>query len=134
MPLTGFVCPARHVVQSRVAGQLDVEGQRHARAEAARDAAIPQGSIMPLFASANRDEQQFADADRFDIARNAQGHLAFGFGIHFCLGASLARLEARVALETLFSELPELERVEAETESVDSFLVRGPKRLLLHAR
>jgi cytochrome P450 len=86
--------------------------------------------VAPLLGSANRDERRFPDPDRFDVARDAQGHLGFGFGKHFCLGASLARLEARVALEALAPELPRLER-ERPRELVDSFLVRGPRRLAL---
>ena len=90
---------------------------------------IPKGAMVaPLLGSANRDERHFPDPDRFDVGRDAQGHLAFGFGKHFCLGASLARLEARVALEALVPELPLLER-QRPRELVDSFLVRGPRRL-----
>jgi cytochrome P450 len=66
--------------------------------------------VAVLLASANRDERQFEDPDRFDIHRDTKGHLAFGFGVHFCLGASLARLEAWVTLEALVPELPNLER------------------------
>ena len=92
---------------------------------------IPKGAIVaPLLGSANRDERRFPDADRFDIARDAQGHIGFGFGKHFCLGAALARLEARVALEELLPHLPRL-RLETEPELVDSFLVRGPRHLEL---
>jgi cytochrome P450 len=93
---------------------------------------IPAGSlVIPLLGSANRDETQFADAHRFDPSRNTQGHLAFGLGIHFCLGASLARLEARVALEELLPRFARFERVEESVEYIDSYLVRGPKRLPL---
>jgi cytochrome P450 len=94
---------------------------------------IPAGShVVALLASANRDERQWGPtAADFDVARNPQGHLGFGFGIHFCLGASLARLEARVALEALVEELPRLERSEPRLEFVDSYLVRGPRRLPL---
>jgi len=93
---------------------------------------IPAGSlVMPLLASANRDESQFEDPERFDVSRNAQGHLAFGLGIHFCLGASLARLEARVALEELLARFARFERAEPHVEYVDSFLVRGLRRLPL---
>ncbi|HEY5700445.1 MAG TPA: cytochrome P450 [Acidimicrobiales bacterium] len=61
---------------------------------------VPAGSIMLLLnGSANRDERHFADADRFDVRRDEGPHLSFGYGLHFCLGAALARLEGRVALE-----------------------------------
>ena len=95
-------------------------------------AKIPEGSIvMPIFASANRDDEQFPQADRFDPDRDTRGHLGFGFGIHFCLGASLARLEARVGFEELFKCVAKFEPLESETEYLDSFLLRGPKRLPL---
>ena len=56
---------------------------------------------MLLLASANRDDTVFPRASRFDLTRDTSGHLAFGFGTHFCLGATLARLEACIALEVL---------------------------------
>jgi len=90
---------------------------------------IPKGAfVAPLLGSANRDERRFSDPDRFDVTRDTQGHVGFGFGKHFCLGASLARMEARVALEALVPELPRLTR-ERPLELIDSFLVRGPRRL-----
>ncbi|HEY8154218.1 MAG TPA: cytochrome P450 [Myxococcota bacterium] len=93
---------------------------------------IPAGStVMVLLASANRDDAQFPDGERFDVARNPQGHLGFGVGIHFCLGASLARLEARVTLEELLTRFEEFERVDPAVEYIDSVLVRGPRRLPL---
>jgi cytochrome P450 len=62
-----------------------------------------------LWAAANRDESKFPDPDRFDMHRpNAREHLAFGYGIHHCLGAPLARLEARVAYEELLKRLRNL--------------------------
>jgi cytochrome P450 len=92
---------------------------------------IPRGAVVaPILGSANRDERRFPEPDRFDVSRNPQGHLGFGFGAHFCLGASLARLEARVALEAVAPELPRLVRAHAP-ELLDSFLVRGPRRLEL---
>ncbi len=61
---------------------------------------VPEGSIMVLInGSGNRDDRHFPDADRFDIHRSIDHHLSFGYGLHFCLGAALARLEGRVALE-----------------------------------
>jgi cytochrome P450 len=87
--------------------------------------------VVPLLGSANRDDRQFPDGDRFDLRRDAQGHLAFGFGQHFCLGASLARLEARCALEALVPELPGLARSEPDVCYIESFQMRGPSRLPL---
>jgi cytochrome P450 len=93
---------------------------------------IPKDSlVVPLLASANRDERQFENGDVFDITRNAQGHVAFGLGVHYCLGSHLARLEGRIALEAIVPELPGLRRRDSKVEYVDSFLVRGPQRIEL---
>jgi cytochrome P450 len=95
-------------------------------------ARVPAGApVAVLLGSANRDERRFAEPDVFDVARDSRGHLGFGFGEHFCLGSALARLEARVALEALVPELARHERAGDARELVDSFLVRGPKRLEL---
>ncbi len=97
-----------------------------------RGTKIPQGAqLAVLIGSANRDERRFENPDVFDIGRNTQGHVSFGLGQHFCLGSALARLEARAALEALVPELPRLERPTKERERVDSFLVRGLRRLEL---
>ena len=64
--------------------------------------------VLLMYGSANRDEEVFPDADRFDRARQPNPHIAFGFGGHFCLGASLARLEIKVALEEVLARLPDL--------------------------
>jgi len=71
--------------------------------------------IRLLWGSANRDERVFPDADRFDVLRDARGHLGFGTGIHFCLGAHLARMEARIAFEELLARIPEYRLVEPPT-------------------
>jgi cytochrome P450 len=95
-----------------------------------RGVRIPKGEYVAVFlGSANRDERRFANPDRLDVDRDLQGFPGFGFGKHFCLGASLARLETRVAFEALVPELSRLERAEQTISRVDSFLVRGPKRL-----
>ncbi len=87
--------------------------------------------VIALVGSANRDERRFPVPDRFDIERDTSGHLSFGFGIHFCLGASLARLEARVVLEAMLDELPYLKSSGQVVENVDSFMMRGPRALYL---
>ncbi len=72
------------------------------------DRTVPEGSVMlMLIGSANRDERKFANPDEFDVNREVRGHVTFGFGLHFCLGAALARLEGRVALEEVLKRFPE---------------------------
>jgi cytochrome P450 len=95
---------------------------------------IPKGAQVSLMlGAANRDERRFSDPDRFDVTRDAGGHLAFGFGAHFCLGSALARLEARAALDALVPELARFQRARPEREFVDSFVVRGLTSLELRA-
>jgi cytochrome P450 len=68
---------------------------------------VPEGSVMVLLVgAANRDDRRFPDGDRFDIRRDVGQHLTFGYGIHFCLGAALARLEGRVALDEVLQRFP----------------------------
>jgi cytochrome P450 len=78
-----------------------------------------------LLASANRDERRWRDPDVFDVGRDSADHVAFGFGVHFCLGAALARLEARVALEELLARLPDFAVQRAGLVRVHSGNVRG---------
>ena len=86
--------------------------------------------VLLLYPSANRDERVFADPFRFDSARDPNPHLAFGFGAHFCLGASLARLELRLLFEELLPRLPDLRLVsDAPPRAVPSNFIRGLLRL-----
>jgi cytochrome P450 len=91
---------------------------------------VPAGSaIMLLRGSANRDHRVFPpDGDVFDIHRTIGHHLAFGYGIHFCLGAALARLEGRIALDELLNRFPDWD-VDLEQAELDSSVVRGWKTL-----
>ena len=93
---------------------------------------LPENStVLVFYAAANHDEEQFENAENFDIARAEQEHLAFSHGIHYCLGASLARLEARVAFETLFSRCRSFELATDSIQMVDSAVLRGPKSIPL---
>jgi cytochrome P450 len=94
--------------------------------------AIRAGSgIMILYGSANRDERRFPNPDTFDVMRNPRDHLAFGFGIHHCIGAPLARLEARIAMDGFLRRFPRVQLSNQPREWIDSFVMRGPKSLLL---
>jgi cytochrome P450 len=89
--------PPGPAVARYVARDAEIQGQT-----------VPEGSaILFLVGSANRDDRRFADGDRFDIHRQAISHVTFGFGAHFCLGAALARLEGRIALDELVARFPE---------------------------
>ena len=92
----------------------------------------PGQSVLAWIGSANRDEDAFPAADRFDVRRAPNKHIAFGHGIHFCLGAPLARLESRIALEAVLRRLPNVRRVHKEPlEAQDSMIVYGVKSLPL---
>jgi cytochrome P450 len=87
---------------------------------------VPKGArLLLLTGSANRDEHEFNDADRFDIGRNIPIALGFGYGAHFCLGASLARLESRVALEEFARRFPHYHIDEARCARVHMSNVHG---------
>jgi len=81
--------------------------------------------VVSVIGAANRDPKQFADPDRLDVTRKENRHIAFGFGIHFCLGAPLARLEGQIALGTLVRRFPKLSLVSNVPEWRESSTLRG---------
>ncbi|WP_077801201.1 cytochrome P450 [Streptomyces sp. JHA26] len=94
-------------------------------------------AILASYAAANRHPDWHEDADTFDAARTVKDHLAFGYGVHFCLGAPLARMEVTLALRSLFGRFPDIRLAvpSAELEAVPSLISNGHQRLpvLLHA-
>lgn len=94
----------------RYDGPLEKATERYAREEASvAGVPIPRGELVyAVLASANRDARQFSDPDSLDLARDPNRHLAFGLGIHYCLGAPLARLEGQIAIATLLARAPGL--------------------------
>jgi cytochrome P450 len=116
--------PTGHAVARYVTTDVDYYGQT-----------VPAGSAITfIVASANRDEQRWGDGERFDIRRPIAQHLTFGIGSHYCLGAALARLEARVALEEFLARFPTWE-VDWDKASLSSTsTVRGWGTLPLSVR
>ena len=91
---------------------------------------VPEGAVMVLLTAAgNRDERHFPDPDRFDIHREIDHHLAFGYGIHFCLGSHLARLEGRIALDEVLKRFPTWEVDWDNAEQAHTTTVRGWDKL-----
>lgn len=112
--LLRFEPPGPHVARS-VAEHVEYHGQT-----------IPPGSAMLLMlASANRDERRFEEPDRFDIRRNVGQLATFGYGAHFCLGAALARLEGRIALDEVLNRFPRWEIDLARARRAPTSTVRG---------
>ena len=95
----------------RYSGPLECATPRYASEDlTVAGTTIPRGAmVMAVLASANRDASQFDKPDTLDIARENNRHLAFGLGVHFCLGAPLARLEGQIAIATLLRRLPGLQ-------------------------
>jgi cytochrome P450 len=109
-----FEPPAPHVGRY-VAADAEFQGQT-----------VPAGSaILLLVGAANRDEQRYENGEAFDIRRPPQAHLSFGYGSHFCLGASLARAEGRIALDELLKRFPEWEVDRASAHISPTSTVRG---------
>ena len=94
----------------RYNGPLETATERYARTDTAvAGVTIPRGElVLAVLASANRDERQFKNADSLDLGREPNPHVAFGLGIHYCLGASLARLEGQIAIATLLRRIGNL--------------------------
>jgi cytochrome P450 len=91
---------------------------------------VREGDVMVLLnGSANRDERHFSDGERFDIRRAIDHHLSFGYGLHFCLGAALARLEGRIALDEVLNRFPDWDVDWANAERAHTSTVRGWERL-----
>lgn len=96
---------------------------------------IPKGSeVRLLWGAANRDDREFERADRFDCERIVRRHLAFGHGIHFCIGAGLARLEARIAFEEILARWPDYEIELGALERLPSLWVRAWERVPVELR
>ena len=94
---------------------------------------IPRGSlVVALVGAAMRDENRFPQADRFLLERESQSTLAFGHGPHYCLGAMLARMEARLGLEALFSRIRGFSLQRKDLDWSQSLIARGPRALPLH--
>jgi cytochrome P450 len=121
--LLRYESPAPHVARY-VARDVEVHGRT-----------VPTGSAMMLLVgSANRDDRRFPDGDRFDIHRKVDQHLTFGYGGHFCLGAALARLEGRVALEEILKRFPEWEVDRDNARLASTSTVRGWETLPVFTR
>ena len=85
--------------------------------------------VFLMLGAANRDPSAFPDPERFDPRRTANRHLAFGYGIHLCIGAPLARMEAPIALEELYRRHPDLALADSEVDWYPSIHIRGPRTL-----
>ncbi len=112
--LLRFEPPAPHVARY-VAADVEHHGQK-----------VPEGSVlMLLVGAANHDDRRYPEGDRFDIHRSVGQHLTFGYGIHFCLGAALARLEGRIALDEVLKRFPEWEVEWDHAKLAPTSTVRG---------
>ena len=128
----GLIAPAVEELL-RYTSPVEIATERFAREDfTVGGVTIPKGDLVfAVLASANRDERQFKAPDALDLGRDPNRHVSFGMGIHYCLGAPLARLEGQIALRTLVDRFPRL-RLARPAGSIPwrtGFLMRGPKRL-----
>ena len=117
----------------RYDGPVETSTERFAREDVAiGGTVIPKGEmVLVVIAAADHDPERFQEPDTLDIARTDNKHLAFGKGIHHCLGAPLARMEGQIAISTLFSRMPNL-RLKGSPESLNwrsGMILRGLKAL-----
>jgi len=111
-----------------------VQGRWTAHAVERHGVTIPAGSkVLLLTGSAGRDERVFPDPDRFDVRRRIDHHLSFGYGIHFCLGAALARIEGRVGIEEMLARHPAWHVDHERAERLHTSTVRGWARVPVRA-
>ena len=127
-----LVVADRSLVPSAIEETLRFEPTGHASARYVTEdveyygTKLPAGSaVLLLMASANRDPRRFENPDTYDIKRNDGQHMTFGYGLHFCLGAHLARLEGRVALDELLNRWPEWEIDNSGIKLASTSTVRG---------
>ena len=117
--LLRWVTPIKNMSRT-VARDVELRGQQLREGD----------QLILLYPSANRDAEVFEDPDRLDVTRNPNPHLAFGFGPHFCLGASLARVELRVMFDELLRRLPDLRLADgAELPYRASNFITGPEAM-----
>jgi len=110
--------PAVHYFRRTLTEDSEIRGQRIRKGE----------KVAMWYPSANRDEDVFRDADRFDVTRHPNDHLAFGIGEHFCIGASLARMELQVIFKEILTRLPDME-LAAPPRRLRSNFVNGCKEM-----
>ena len=116
-----FEPPAPHVARY-VAREVEFFGTR-----------VPAGSALVLLVgSANRDERRYTHADRFDVQRRDASHLTFGYSLHYCLGASLVRLQGRVALDEVLKRFPDWEVDHDNIKLAPTSTVRGWETMPVH--
>jgi cytochrome P450 len=113
-----YISPARWTMRTVIGDGAEIAGTR-----------LPAGERVRMgWGSANRDENQFPDPDKFDIHRDASAHMAFGHGIHFCIGKDLARAEGRIAFNTILDRITDFE-LAAPREDIKPRPVPGVNRL-----